>query len=203
MRKSSIGTILLTLLTALALGIVSLLFFQDLWLKKVQQMLNSNQSSGLPVSSTMPVSNFSFPTAPAPVSQGVESVIGNVGITVTRVINPADTYVGQSAKYTVLDKGDQYLMVDIKVRCVSSKEKCRLTEFDFGVESNSGRDYPAELSGNFSDDLKGMFEGGEIEPGKSMSGSIIFVIKKGESGLILVYPRLFSFGGSAEFLLGK
>jgi len=203
MRKSSIGTILLTLLTALALGIVSLLFFQDLWLKKVQQMLNSSQSSGLPVSSTMPVSNFSFPTAPAPVSQGTESIVGNVGITVIRVVNPADNYVGKAAKYTVLDAGDQYLLVDVKVRCVSADESCRLSEFDFGVESNAGRDYPAELSGNFSDDIKGMFEGGEIEPGKSMSGSIIFVIKRGESGLIMVYPRLFGFGGSAKLILSR
>jgi len=203
MRKSSLGTILVTLLTATTLAIVSLLVFQSLWLKKVQQMLNSSQSSGLPVSSTMPVSNFSFPTAPAPVGQGVESVVGNVGITVIRVLNPADSYVGNAAKYMVLDKGDQYLLVDIKVRCVSSEEKCRLTEFDFGVESNAGRDYPAELSGNFSDDIKGMFAGGEIEPGKSMSGSIIFVIKRGESGLMLVYPRLFSFGGSAKFTISR
>ena len=170
MRKSSFGTILLTLLTALALAIISLLFFQDLWLKKVQQMLNSSQSAGLPVS-TAPVSGISIPTAPHMVSQGVESIVGNVGITVIRVINPADTYVGKAAKYTVLDKGDQYLLVDIKVRCVSAKEKCRLTEFDFGVESSAGRDYPAELSGNFSDDLKGMFEGGEIEPGKDQNNS--------------------------------
>src|SRR6185436_13029426 len=184
MRKSSIGTILLTVLTALALGIVSLLFFQDLWLKKVQQMLNSSQASGLPVS-TAPVSGISISTAPNAVAQGVESIAGNVGITVIRVINPADTYVGKSAKYTVLDKGEQYLLVDIKVRCVAPKEKCRVTEVDFAVESNSGGDYSAELSGNFSDDLKGMFEGGEIEPGKSMSGSIIFVVKKGESGFIM------------------
>jgi uncharacterized protein DUF4352 len=201
MRNSSIGTIILTLLVVLALAIFGLLIFQGLWLKKVQQMLNSNRSSGQPVS-TAAVSGFSFPTASDAVSQGVESIVGNVGITVTRVINPANSYVGKAAKYTTLDKGDQYLLVDIKVRCISSKEKCRLTEFDFGVESNAGRDYPAELSGNFSD-LKGLFEGGDIEPGKSMSGSIIFVIQKGESGLVLVYPRLFNFGGSAKFTLGR
>lgn len=201
MRKSSIGTTILTLLAAMALGLLSLLFFQNLWLSKVQQMLNSSQSTGLPVSATMPVS--SFPTAPAPVSQGVESIVGNVGITLIRVVNPADNYVGKAAKYSVLDQDEQYLLVDIKVRCVSAEETCRITEFDFGVESKSGRDYPAELSGNFSDDLKGMFEGGEIDSGKSMSGSIIFVIKKGESGLVLYYPRMFAFGGSAKFTLSR
>jgi len=138
-----------------------------------------------------------------PVSQGVESFVGNLGITVMRVLNPADNYVGKAAKYSVLDTDEQYLLVDVKVRCVSAEETCRITEFDFGVESNAGRDYPAELSGNFSDDLKGMFEGGEIDPGKSASGSIIFVIKRGESGLVLYYPRMFAFGGSAKFKLSR
>jgi Domain of unknown function (DUF4352) len=94
------------------------------------------------------------------------------------------------------------LVVDVKVHCVSSDEKCHLTEFDFGVETKSGHDYPAELTVSYSD-LKGLFEGGDIDPGKSMSGSLIFVIQKGESGLTLIYPRLFAFGGSAKFILGK
>lgn len=93
-------------------------------------------------------------------------------------------------------------MVDVKVRCVSSERKCHLTEFDFGIETKDRQDYLAELSGSYSD-LKGLFEGGDIEPGKSMSGSLIFVIDKGESGLILIYPRLYAFGGSAKFMLGK
>jgi hypothetical protein len=201
MRKSPIGYSVPVLIVG-ALCLFGFIFYQKAWLIAIQYMLISGNSPGLPTSTT-PISGFSFPTAPAPVSLGNEGIINNLGITVTRVISPADIYIGKAASPSVLREGKEYLVVDIKVRCVSSGEKCHLTEFDFGVETKGGGDYPAELSGNYSDDLKGLFEGGDIEPGKSMSGSLIFVIQKGESGLTLVYPRLFAFGGSAKFILGK
>jgi Domain of unknown function (DUF4352) len=200
MRKSPIGysvpLLMVTILCCLAF-----IFYQKAWLIAIQYMLTSGNSPGLPTSTT-PISGFSIPTASAPVSLGKEAIINNLGITVTRVISPADTYIGKAAFPSVLREGKEYLVVDVKVRCVSSGEKCHLTESDFGVETKGGRDYPAELSVSYSD-LKGLFEGGDIEPGKSMSGSLIFVIQKGESGLTLVYPRLFAFGGSAKFILGK
>jgi hypothetical protein len=133
---------------------------------------------------------------------GQEALINDLGITVTRVISPANSYMGKTAFPSVQREGKEYLVVDIKVRCVSSREKCHVSEFDFGVETKGGRDYPAELSGSYSD-LKGLFEGGEMEAGQSMSGSLIFVIEEGESGLTLIYPRLFAFGRSAKFTLGK
>jgi len=118
------------------------------------------------------------------------------------VVRPADTMVGNDGIYRSLDQDEQYLLVDIKVRCISSTETCRLTEFDFGVHTSSGRDYSAELASGFSD-LKGLFEGGDIKPGKSLAGSLIFIIHKSDTGLKLIYPRMYNFGGSAEFLLGK
>ena len=200
MRKSPIGysvpLLMVTILCCLAF-----IFYQKAWLIAIQYMLTSGNSPGLPTSTT-PISGFSIPTASAPVSLGKEAIINNLGITVTRVISPADTYIGKAAFPSVLREGKEYLVVDVKVRCVSSGEKCHLTESDFGVETKGGRDYPAELSVSYSD-LKGLFEGGDIEPGKSMIGSLIFVIQKGENGLTLVYPRLFAFGGSAKFILGK
>ena len=192
---------LISALFLLVVFIVLVLYvFQRGGLLAIQYMLIKSMSTGMPVSST-PITGLSIPTAPGPVSIGTESIMGNVGITVTGIMLPANGYVGNTARYTALDKGEEYLRVDIKVRCVSSKEKCHLTEFDFGVQTQSGKDYPAELSGGY--DLKGLFEGGDIEPGKSMTGSMLFVIKKGESGLVLYYPRMFAFGGSARFLLGK
>jgi Domain of unknown function (DUF4352) len=201
MRKSRIGYSVPLLILA-ALCLLAMLFYQRAWLVAIQYMLNSGQPVGLPTSMT-PISGLSISTAPAPVSLGKEAIVNNLGITVTRVISPADSYVGKAAFPSVLREGKEYLVVDVKVRCVSSKEKCHLTEFDFGVESKGGQDYPAELSGNYSDNLQGVFEGGDIEPGKSMSGSLIFIIPKGDRGLTLIYPRLFSFGGSAKFILGK
>src|SRR5574342_70675 len=130
MRRSSSNGVIVSLLAVMALGLLSLLLFQNVWLKIVQRILNASQSSnGLPVSST-PVTGLSFPTAPGPVSIGTESIVGNVGITVTGIMLPANSYVGNAARYTALGKDKEYLRVHIKVRCVSSEEKCHLTEFD-------------------------------------------------------------------------
>ena len=199
-RNSSYG-IIVSLLIVMVVGVAVLYLAQSLWLKVILDRLNSSESSSsLPISST-PATSFSFTTAPGPVLIGTESVLGTLAITVTDVMYPANGYVGNSARYTTLDRGENYLLVNIKVRCDSSDKSCRLTEFDFGVETSSGGDYPAKLSGNF--DLRNLFEGGEIQSGKSMSGSLIFVVHEGESGLVLYYPRLFGFGGLARFNLGK
>jgi len=200
MRKSSNGFII-GLLVAAAIGFLSLYLFQSVWLKLISRMLNSSQSTGLPVSST-PISGFSFPTHAAPAPLNTELTVGNLGITVTGIVSPADALIGKANRFNVLEKDEEYLVVYIKTRCVSKSEKCRVTESDFGVHSEAGRDYPAELSVSFSD-LKGLFEGGEIPAGQNLGGSLIFIIRKGDHGLTLVYPRLFSFGASAEFLLGK
>jgi len=201
MRKSPLGYTGPMLIIA-AICLFAFLFYQKGLLIAIQYMLlTSDKSAGLPTSGP-PVTGLSIPTAPAPVSPGKEAIINSVGITVMRVLRPADRYMGKAALPSVAREGKEYLLVDVKVRCLSSKEKCHLTEFDFGVETQSGHDYAAELTGSYSD-LKGLFEGGDIEPGKSMSGSLVFILEKGEKGLTLIYPRMFAFGGSAKLLLGK
>ena len=192
----------MNLIVVAVVGFLSLYLFQSAWLKLMMRMMNSSQDTGIQVSST-PISGFSFPTKSPPASLNTELTVGNLGITVTGIVSPADHVVGKANRFNVLEKDEEYLVVYIKTRCVSKSETCRVTEFDFGVQSDAGRDYPAELSGNYSDDLKGLFEGGDIPPGQNLGGSLIFIIKKGERGLTLVYPRMFSFGASAEFLLGK
>jgi hypothetical protein len=200
MRNSN--RLLFNLLIAAIVALLSLYIFQGVWLKLIMRMMSSSQSAGLPTSST-PISGLSFPTQAPAVSLNTEVKVGNLDITVTGIVSPADHVIGTANRFNVIEKDEEYLMVYIKTRCVSKSETCRLTEFDFGVESSSGRDYPAELSGSYSDSLKGLFEGGDIPPGQNLGGSLIFIIKKGERGLTLVYPRMFSFGASAKFLLGK
>jgi Telomeric repeat-binding factor 2. len=180
----------------------AIIFYQKAWLIAIQYMLsNPGQAGGIPTSTTQ-IAGFSIPTASAPVSLGKEAIINDLGISVTRVISPADSYLGKAALPSVARDGKEYLIVDVKVRCISPDEKCHLSEFDFGIETKGGHDYAAELTGSYSD-LQGLLVGGDIEPGKSLSGSLIFIIEKGETGLTLIYPRLFAFGGSAKLLLGK
>ena len=202
MRRKSSNGILIGLVAAAALGLLTLYLFQSAWLNMISRMMNSAQSTGLPGSSSTPVSGFSFPTARAPAAINTELTVGNLGITVTGIVSPADHVVGTANRFNVLEKDEEYLVVYMKTRCVSKNETCRVTEFDFGLESDSGRDYPAELSGSYSD-IKGLFEGGDIPPGQNLGGSLIFIIKKGERGLTLVYPRMFGFGNTARFTLGK
>ena len=200
MLKST-NSLLGALVLLAALIVLVLYVFQRGGLLAIQYMLSRAQSTGLPAGST-PVSGFSFPTAQAPASYNTELTVGNLGITVTGIVSPADHVVGTANRFNVLEKDEEYLVVYIKTRCVSKSETCRVTESDFGIESNSGRDYPAELSVSFSD-LKGIFEGGDIPPGQSLGGSLIFIIKKGDKGLTLIYPRMFGFGSTAKFTLGK
>lgn len=199
--RSSFGGLIIRGLLVFGLAIVSLVVVQKLWLAFIAYQLNHQpESAGLPVSST-PISGFSFPTARAPAPVGSELTHGNLAITVTRFVRPANALVGTGSHYKVLDSDEEYLLVDIKVRCISTTETCRLTEFDFGVDTNSGRDYPAEFSTSFSG-VSNLFEGGEIAPGKKLSGSLIFIIHKDDHGLTLYYPRMVLGVALAKFLLG-
>lgn len=202
MRNSSNGLIVGVLLV-FGLALLSLFLYQSAWLKLISYMLNSDQSAGLPVSST-PITGFSFPTAAPAARPGTEVAVGKLAITVTRVVRPADTSVARADGHPALEIDEQFLLVDIAVRCLSTDGTvCRLTEFDFGVSNSAGRDYPAEFSSSFPG-LQSIFEGGDIEPGRSLAGSLIFIIHKSDTGLTMRYPRMYNFGGpSAEFLLGQ
>src|SRR5262245_20683201 len=130
MRKSPIGySVPLLIVTVLCL--LAVIFYQKVSLLVIQyKLLTSSEASGLPASTT-PISGLSIPTAPAPVLLGKEAIVKDLGITVTSVISPADRYMGPAALPSVIQEGKEYLVVDVKVRCVSSEEKCHLTEFDF------------------------------------------------------------------------
>jgi hypothetical protein len=199
MRNSATG-FLFRLLLAIGLVIVVLTLVPRVWLGLISYLLKANQSAGLPQFSATRVSGFAFPTTRAPGRVGEEVTVGKVAIRVTGVSRPANARVGGASRYQALGAGEEYLLVDISVRCLSANESCRLTEFDFGVRSASGRETPAEFASRFSG-LQ-LFEGGAIASGQSMSGALIFIIRQDDRGLVLYYPRGFSLGGSAKVVLG-
>jgi hypothetical protein len=200
MRNSESG-FLLRLLLAIVLVILVLTLVPGVWLLLISHLLKASQSAGLPQFSTTPLSGFAFPTPRAPGRVGEEVTVGKVAIRVTGVVRPANARVGEASTYQGLGDGEEYLLVDISVRCLSASESCRLTEFDFGVRSASGRERPAEFASRFSG-LR-LFEGGAIASGQRMSGSLIFIIHKDDRGLVLYYPRGLSLGGTAEVVLGS
>ena len=128
-------------------------------------------------------------------------MVGNVTIRVRGVSRATSARSAGASTYQALKNGEEYLLVDVSVRCLSAKESCHVTEFDFGVQSASGRDTPAELTSSSSS--LHVFEGGTISPGRSVSGSLIFIIRQKDRDFKLYYPRGFAFGGSAEVILGR
>ena len=200
MRNSTSGFLFRVLLVA-GLVILGLTVVPRVWLMYISHLLKTNQAAGLPQFSTTPISGFVIPTPRPPGRVGEEVTVGQVAIRVTGVVRPANARVSRASIYQGLEEGKEYLLVDISVRCLSAKEPCHLTEFDFGVRSASGQETPAEFASRFSG-LQ-LFEGGAIAAGQSMSGSLVFVIDKNDQGLKLYYPRNFILGGSAEIVLGR
>jgi hypothetical protein len=199
MRNSTGGLVLGALLT-IVVGILVLTLVQDAWLGIISHMIQANQSAGLPQFSTTPVSGFSFPTPSPPGHVGEELIAGKVAIRVTEVSRATSARLAGASTYQGLERGEEYLLVGVSVRCLSTKEACHVTEFDFGVRSASGRDTSAELTSG-SSGLQ-VFESGTISPGQSTSGSLVFIIRQNDRDFKLYYPRSFGLGGSAEVILG-
>src|SRR5436190_14576211 len=123
--RNSVSGLIIRLLLVFGLGLLSLVVCQNLWLAFISYQLNhQSESAGLPVG-TMPVSGLSFPTARPPAPGGSEVTFGNFAITVMRFERPANAQVAK-AGYKTLEKDEEYLLVDIRVRCISTSETCRL-----------------------------------------------------------------------------
>lgn len=197
--RNSISGLVFSVLLAGGLVLLVLTLVQGAWLGLIFHLLKANQSAGLPQFSATPVSGFAFPTPRAPGHVGEEMTVGKVAIRVTRVSRATSARQAGASTYQALKKGEEYLLVGVSVRCLSAKEACHVTEFDFGVRSASGRDTPAEFTSS-SSGLQ-VFEGGTIAPGHSMSGSLVFIIRQNDRGLRLYYPRGFNLGGAAEVVL--
>jgi hypothetical protein len=155
-----------------------------------------------PFDNFTPIVGVGIPTFAPPARIGVEVVAGSMAMKVTQVVRPGDPIVNRAHSRPEHEANEEFVMVDISVRCLSSaSDTCYVTEFDFGITASSGRDYTPEFSSAFSG-LQGLFEGGGIPPGESMAGSIVFILPRDEVGLMLEYPRLFPLAGSlASFIL--
>jgi hypothetical protein len=157
---------------------------------------------GFAAGSTPVVGISGIPTARPPASIYEELIVGDMAISVRRVERPATSLVGKG-QYTQPRDDEEYLLVEVQVYCLPDAEPCRITEFDFGVSSDSGRDYSPQFSSSFSG-AEGLFEGGDIEPDHSLHGDIAFIVRKDATGLILFYPRMYPpLGESARFLLDQ
>jgi len=133
--RISTDRLVLGILIAFAVGLTRLFVFQSVWLMAVQILLKSSATPGIPVAPTFS-GGLATPTAPAA-----------VGLTVTRLLRPANRVVGNTAGSSTLEGDEEHLLVDITGRCLTAGMACRLSDFDFAVYGRSGRDFLPSFPG--------------------------------------------------------
>src|SRR5688572_25854763 len=82
-------------------------------------------------------------TQPLQVPIGVQTLVGDVLVTVVRVERPADEFLGSSLADVGLIINEEILLVEVNIRCVPLKGNCPIDLTDFKVKSSAGQ--PADL----------------------------------------------------------
>lgn len=133
------------------------------------------------------------PSSPVPL--GTSQTIGNVTLSVTNVIRPANHIADDASFYSEPDRGKEFVAVDVTATCnLPSDQACSLTTADFGAEGSQGNSYHSEIvvSG-----VRRAFESGELTGGKSRSGFLLFLVDSDDRGLVMRFPQMFGFAGQA------
>ncbi len=138
---------------------------------------------------------------PAPIGSPLR--LGDVEVTATDFIWPADHIVKMADSYPTPDRGEQFALVEVEVACrAASGESCRVTGFNFSMNGASGTTYYPVMTLSFTG-LRGLFEGGEIPSGETSSGDLVFILDSGETDLVLAFGQAPGMvGGQATFSLG-
>ena len=190
MRNSSNQNIVFGLLAAAVLLFICLFAFQGTLPEIIEYLLNIDQSSGSTVSAS----------DPSLVSIGEGKQIGDLAITVLGVRRPADDLVRGAQNFDVLSDGEEYIMVSMKIECLSVQTACPLSEIDFGIQSVLRDDYAPQHPGNYPE-VDGLIKGGNIPPESTISGGMLFIIAKADGNLLLFHPRSSDVGARARFIL--
>lgn len=82
---------------------------------------------------------------------------------------------------------EQFAMVDVSVACrAAAGESYNVTESNFSLDGEAQKSYYPEFAMSL-DGLNGLFDGGQIAPGESLSGDVVFVVDREAAGLTLRY----------------
>ena len=165
----------------------------------------ASQSQPLPeiaATPALPPVGFSSLQSSAPVRIGTSQSIGGVTLVVRRVIRPAGYLASDAGLYTEPDQSEELVAVDVRVTCTAPDEQaCHLSTLDFGAKGDLGVAYVAELTRSGNSQYLGS---GELQAGQSRTGYLFFLIKRGDSGLVMTFPRGLGFPvPSVAFSLGN
>jgi hypothetical protein len=143
------------------------------------------------------------PWAQGPASLRQSLTVGNVEVTANDIRWPADRVVLHADAYPVPGPDEQFAMVDVSATCRhDANAACSVSALSFRLSSGSGETYAPVLETSF-EGLSGLFEGGQISPGDTRSGSIVFLLNRGAERLTLTYYSSPNGSGPyASFILG-
>jgi hypothetical protein len=123
---------------------------------------------------------------------GQERAVGELAITVTRVLRPADDFLTErglspASKNAYVGSNRELLLVIVKIRCIDLNG-CSIRANDFGMMALPGMDY-APISAERLPELSGLISDGIIGADKSLEGGLIYAIDRTSNNLTLFYPR--------------
>jgi hypothetical protein len=189
MRNSSNQNIVFGLLAAAVLLFICLFAFQGMLPEIIDYLVNYGQSG-----------NTGSPSGAGLAPIGEEKQIGDLAITVLGVRRPADDLVQGAKNFDVLSDAEEYIMVSMKIQCLSAQTACPLNEIDFGIQSSMADDYHPLHAGDYPE-VEGLIQAGSIDPQDTISGGMLFIIAKADTTLLLFYPRSSDVSARARFIL--
>lgn len=111
-------------------------------------------------------------------NQGEEAILGNGAITVTNVKR------SQGGQYSKPKAGKEYVIVSLKIEN-KGKEKLSYNPYYFKMQNSQGQQESYTITMDINDDTQ--LNSGELIPGGSIEGTLVFEEPKGDTGLVLIY----------------
>lgn len=111
-------------------------------------------------------------------NQGEQAILGNGAITVTNVER------SQGSEYSKPKSGKEYVVVSLKIEN-KGKDNLSYNPFYFKMQNSQGQQEDYTITMGVNDDTQ--LNSGELIPGGSVEGTLVFEEPKGDTGLILIY----------------
>lgn len=111
-------------------------------------------------------------------NQGEQAILGNGAITVTNVER------SQGSEYSKPKSGKEYVVVSLKIEN-KGKDNLSYNPFYFKMQNSQGQQENYTITMGVNDDTQ--LNSGELIPGGSVEGTLVFEEPKGDTGLILIY----------------
>jgi hypothetical protein len=120
---------------------------------------------------------------------GSERQIGNVIVTIVRVVRPADEYLGNDLAGLNLLRIEETMFVEVKVHCIPLKEACPLDIGDFALRGEGGAGFEVDLIAPSSvPHVSGLLTTGDVPADKALQGFLLYRVQKSWRSLVMFYP---------------